>query len=72
MIYTDTMQADPACETDFTQDQEAAELIATLVAARLVADRPLERETSRRLEYDYNIKLKFADDLESEEDKNHE
>jgi HAMP domain-containing protein len=71
MIYTDTVQADLACETDSLQDQEAAKLIATLVAARLVADRSLERETSRRLERDYSIRLMFADDLATKE-ANHE
>lgn len=41
-----------------------ATLVAIIVAARRAGDRELERETRRRLEEQFRVKLTFARDLD--------
>jgi hypothetical protein len=48
-----------------------ATLVAIIVAARRVGDRDLERETRRRLEERFRVKLSFLRDLEDREDVFH-
>jgi hypothetical protein len=56
---------------ELTRSESPATLVAIIVAARRAGDRELERETRRRLEERFRVKLSFARSPDTGEEVSH-